>query len=84
MDLGFTGVYLISFVDNTLSADAVDSGIFSLVVGVGDIGYTLAISGFNSNIVSFDFDQSLNVEFNLTQESPVNLDKYVLINEEVE
>ena len=84
MDLGFTGVYLISFVDNTLSADTVDSSIFNLVVGAGDIGYTLAISGFNSNIVSFDFDQSLNVEFNLTQESTVNLDKYVLINEEVE
>lgn len=84
MDLSFTGVYLISFVDNTLSADTVDGGIFSLVVGAGNMGYTLTISGFNSNMVSFDFDQSLNLEFNLTQESTVNLDKYVLINEEVE
>lgn len=84
IDLGFTGVYLISFVDDTLSADNVDRSIFSLVVGAGNMDYTLTISGFNSNIVSFDFDQSLNVEFNLTQESTVNLDKYVLINEEVE
>lgn len=85
IDLGFTGVYLISFINNTGSANFTDSGISTFLgVGAGNISFMDSVSGFNSNIVSFDFDQSLNVEFNLTQESTVNLDKYVLINEEVE